>query len=539
MSQRKSQQRVARAAVLVMVAFAVSRVLGLVRQVVFSHYFGTGPEMDAYVAAQRIPEMLFLVIAGGALGAAFIPTFTARLTEGDARAAWRLASSLINLLLVVLVPLSLLVILIAPWLVQTLVAPALPPPVQVRTVLLMRVMLLSTVIFGVSGIVMGALNAHQHFLLPALAPIFYNIALIAGAVIGGTTAAGMLGPAVAMVVGAVIHLGVQVPGLIRYRARYTPVLGLANADVRTVGRLMAPRVLGVAAVQINMVVTNSLASGLGIGAIAALDYAWRVMLLPQGIFAQAVGTAAFPTFSAQAARGDLSSLRETLAFTLRMMIAVTLPATVGLVMLGQPIIAVIFERGAFDAAATQEVALALAFFSVGLVGHSMIEVLARAFYALHDTWTPALAAAGAVILNLGLGLWLPNLFVHQMGIAAHAGLALANALAALIEMAALLVLMANRLGGLEMARIGGLVARASVAALGMAPVLVGWLRFGPPLTMARAVGGVALGVASFTVLALALRITEFWEAVQMIVGRRSTGRFARSRTQVQGEEGEC
>ena len=516
-----------------MAAFAVSRALGLVRQVVFSRYFGAGPEMDAYVAAQRIPEMLFLVIAGGALGAAFIPTFTARLTEGDARAAWRLASSLINILLVVLLPLSLLVILIAPWLVQTLVAPSLPPPVQARTVQLMRVMLLSTVIFGVSGIVMGALNAHQHFLLPALAPIFYNVALIIGAVIGGTTSIGMLGPAVAMVVGALVHLGIQVPGLIRYRARYTPVLGWDNADVRTVGRLMAPRVLGVAAVQINMVVTNSLASGLGVGAIAALDYAWRVMLLPEGIFAQAVGTAAFPTFSAQAARGDLPSLRETLAFTLRMMIAVTLPASVGLIVLGQPIIAVIFERGAFDAAATREVALALAFFAVGLTGHSMIEVLARAFYALQDTWTPAMIAAGTVIINLMLGLWLPGLFVYRMGIAAHAGLALANASAVLLEMTTLLVVMAKRLGGLEMARIGGLAARAGVAAAGMALVLMGWLRFGPALMLVRAVGGVALGMASYTALALALRISEFWEAVQMVLGRRSTGRFARLRARSQ------
>lgn len=531
-----------------MAAFAVSRALGLVRQVVFSHYFGAGSEMDAYVAAQRIPEMLFLVIAGGALGAAFIPTFTARLTEDNARAAWRLASSLINILLVVLVPLSLLVILLAPWLVRTLVAPSLPPPVQARTVLLMRVMLLSTVIFSVSGIVMGALNAHQHFLLPALAPIFYNIALIAGAVIGGMTSLGMLGPAVAMVIGAVVHLGIQVPGLIRYRARYTPVLGWDNADVRTVGRLMAPRVLGVAAVQINMVVTNSLASGLGVGAIAALDYAWRVMLLPEGIFAQAVGTAAFPTFSAQAARGDLPSLRETLAFTIRMMIAVTLPASVGLIVLGQPIIAVIFERGAFDAAATQEVALALAFFAVGLTGHSMIEVLARAFYALQDTWTPAMIAAGTVLVNLMLGLWLPGLFA-RMGIAAHAGLALANASAVLLEMAALLVVMTKRLGGLEMARIGGLVARVAVAAAGMALALVGWLRFGPRLMLARAAGGIALGMAVYTALALALRITEFWEAVQMVVGQRGAGRFARmrarrqaqrqARTQAREEKSEC
>ncbi len=442
MTSHNGKQQVARAAALVMGLFATSRALGLVRQIVFSRYFGAGPEMDAYVSAQRVPEMLFLIIAGGALGAAFIPTFSTRLAQEGPSSAWRLASAIINLLLVTLIPLSVMFMLLAPWLVQTLVAPDLSPEVQARTAELMRVMLLSVTIFGVSGIVMGILNAHQHFLLPALAPILYNVALIGGAIWGGLTSIGMMGPAIASVIGACLHLGIQLPGLWHYHARYFPTLGLRDPGVRTVGRLMGPRVLGVAAVQINIFVTNSLASGLGSGAIASFDYAWRLMLLPLGIFAQAVGTAAFPTFSAQVARNEFDALRETVTSTLRTVIAITLPASVGLAVLGRPLIAMIFQHGAFDAQATREVSWALAFLSGGLIGHALIEVLARTFYALHNTWTPASAATAAVLVNLGLGLTLPTLFV-RLSLPPIAGLATANALAALVEMLILLFLISR------------------------------------------------------------------------------------------------
>ncbi len=516
-SSAASHRRVAKAALLVMAAFTVSRLLGLVRQVVFGAYFGTGPEMDAYVAAQRLPEMIFLVVAGGALGSAFIPTFTGRLALGERARAWRLASSIINLLIVLLVPISAAAIAAAPWLVRTLIAPALPPEVQMRTAELMRVMLLSTTIFAVSGVVMGILNGHQHFLLPALAPILYNVALIVGAIWGAHGGMGAMGAAIGMVVGAVLHLLVQVPGLIRYHARYTPTLGLGDEDVREVGRLMLPRVFGVAAVQINLVITNNLASRLGMGAISALDYAWRLMLLPQGVFAQAVGTAVFPTFSEQAARGDLAALRETLRAMVRIVIVLMLPATVGLVVLGEPLIALFFQRGAFGATSTRAVAWALAFFALGLTGHSLIEILARAFYALHDTWTPALTAAMAVGVNVGLGLLLPPLF-RRAGMPAHAGLALANALAALVEMGWLLRQMERRLGGL-----GGLadgVFRAGLASLLMGGAVWLTLRFLPPAAWLQSMVGVGVGVAAYALAAQALGIDELRQAVKLVLRKR-------------------
>ncbi len=513
-----SQRQVARAAALVMVAFAVSRLLGLVRQIVFGAYFGTGPEMDAYVAAVRIPDAIFLVVAGGALGSAFIPLFTGRLARNETGAAWRLASAIMTILVVVLVPISVASIVLAPWLVRVFVAPGLAPEVQARTVELMRVMLLSPTIFGVSGIVMGALNAHQHFLLPALAPIVYNVGLIVGGIVGGLTPVGAMGPAIGMAAGAVGHFAVQLPGLVRYRAKLRPTLGRGDPGVREVGLLIVPRVLGMAAAQINIIVSSNLASRLGPNAISTLDYAWRVMLLPQGIFAQAVGTAVFPTFSRQAALGETEALRTTLTKSLGLLIALTIPASVGMVMLGEPIVAAMFQRGAFDAEATRAVAWSLAFFAVGLVGHSALEVLGRAFYALHDTWTPALAAGAAVVLNAGLGLWLPGVFARGGGLPLG-GLALSTALAALFETAVLFVLARRRLGSVGGRSIVSTTARVVVASLGMAIALWVFLSVGPDDPYLQSLIGVSIGVVVYVALAWILGIDQLRLAVRMILSR--------------------
>jgi len=467
-----SGRQIARAATLVMALFVVSRLLGLVRQMIIGAMFGTSGELDAYMAASRIPEMIFLVVAGGALGSAFIPTFTSRLTRNGPAAAWRLASAIVNLVLIVLTGLAALAAAGAPLLVRTVVAPGFSPAQQALTARLLRVMLLSSVIFGASGVVMGALNAQQHFLLPALAPSLYNVSIIAGAVLLGRRW-GVMGLAVGVTAGAALHLAVQVPGLVRHGARYLPVLDLASPDVREVGRLMAPRVVGTAIAQLNFVVNNSLASRMGEGAVSAINYAWMLMLLPQGVFAQAVGTAAFPTFAAQAAREEWTEMRRTLAATLRGVLFLCLPATVGLVVLAQPLVGVIFERGAFGSASTEAVTWAVAFFALGLAGHAGLEIIARAFYALHDTLTPVWVGGLAVALNIALSLALPGAF-GWVGWPRHAGLALANAVATLFELGLLWALIARRMRGLEGRRTLIGCARFGLAALAMGAALVGW-----------------------------------------------------------------
>ncbi len=514
------QRRIAYAAVLVTGLFALSRVLGLVRTMVLGYYFGTGSEMDAYNYASRIPELLFNVVAGGALGSAFIPIFTGRLSTGDEAGAWRLVSALVNLIFILLTSLSLLTIAFAAPLVSGVIAPEAAPDIQARAALLLRVMALSPAIFGVSGIVMGALNGCQHFLLPALAPLFYNAALIIGAIWGGLTGRGTLGAAIGAVIGAALHLLAQLPGLARYQARYTPTFGLDDAGVRQVGLLMLPRVFGVAAVQFNFVITNNLASGLEAGAVSMLAYAWMLVLLPN-VLAQAVGTTVFPTFSAQAARGELAELRQSVFAALRAVVAFMLPSALGLMLLGRPLVTVAFERGAFAAGSTEGVVWALACFAVGLVGHGGIEVLARAFYAVHDTWTPALVAAGAMLANVALGLLLPPLFA-QVGLPAYGGLALANGLAVLLEFAALWRLVGRRIGAFSSPAGFIPFGKMALAGGGMALLLWLWLRVSPPLALLQSIVGIALGGAGYGVLALLLRMEELPQ-LQQLLRRKGQG----------------
>jgi putative peptidoglycan lipid II flippase len=510
----KGGRQVAKAATLVMALFVVSRVLGLVRQMVIGTLFGTSGDLDAYVAAARIPEMIFLVVAGGALGSAFIPAFTDHLAREDRTGAWRLASAIVNLALIVLTFAAGLMAVFAPLLARTVIAPGFDLPQQALTASLLRLMLISSVIFGVSGIVMGALNAHQHFLLPALASSVYNLSIIGGAALLGPRM-GVRGMAVGVVVGAALHLLIQVPGLLRHGARYVPTLGLDDPSVREVGRLMAPRVLGTAVTQLNFVVNINLASRMGEGAVSAIYYAWLLLMLPLGVFAQAVGTAAFPTFAEQVARGERAEMRGTLAATLRAVFSLSLPATVGLLVLGRPLVGLLFERGAFEASSTEAVAWALAFYALGLVGHAGLEIVARAFYALHDTFTPVWVGGLAMGLNVALSLTLPGLF-GVAGRPPYAGLALANSVATLLELVVLMVLIRRRMGSLEGRRTLVAFVKSGLAALVMGVVLLVWQAMLPGAgALVLGGGGVVLGTAVYVGAALLLRVEE----LRAVVGR--------------------
>ncbi len=460
--------RVARAATMVMALFVVSRALGLAREMVIARQFGTSPEMDAYLAAFRLPDFLFYVVAGGALGSAFIPVFTGYLTRQDTGGAWRLASAVINWILLILCALGGLTAIFAPWLVQWLFTDFTPSQ-QALTTELMRWMLISTVIFGVSGVVMGILNAHQHFFLPALAPVIYNIAIILGAWFLGPTW-GVRGLTAGVVAGAAGHLLVQLPGLVQKRMRYRPLLLWQDARLREVGRLMAPRVLGLAAVQINFMVIAVLASSLSAGSITALNYSWIIMLLPQGIIAQSVATALFPTLAVLVAQNQRNEMRRVFGVTLRNLLFLTLPASVGLMLLREPIVRLLLEWGEFDAESTAITAWALGFFALGLVGHAVVEIATRAFYAFKNTKTPVIIAVVTMVINILLSLLLMRIFAW-LGWPPHGGLALANSIAVILEMAVLLILLRPLMGGLAGAGFRSSLLKMCLAAGGMAIVL--------------------------------------------------------------------
>jgi len=466
-----STRQVARAASLVMVLFVGSRVMGLLREMVIARQFGTSSELDAYLAAFRLPDLFFALMAGGALGSAFIPVFASYLAHDDEPGAWRLASAVINWVFLLLSVAGALAALLAPILVATIIAPGFTPSQQALTVELMRWMLVSTVVFGVSGVVMGILNGRQHFLLPALAPIIYNAAIIAGVWFLGPTM-GVRGATIGVVVGAFGHLLIQVPELRRQGMQYTPRLVPYDPGVREVGRLMAPRALGQAAVELNHLVNVTLASLLRTGSISALNYGRLMMLLPQGVIAQSVAIAAFPTFSTLAARGERDELRHILATILRSVLYLTLPATVGLIWLRVPLVSAVFGGGEFDAWSIQATAWALLFYALGLVGHGVVEIVARAFYALHDTRTPVVVGMMAMLANVTLSLGLIWLF-GRLGWMRLGGLALANSLATTSEMVILLYLIRKRLGGLEGRRLAGATWRMGLGCVAMLAGLAG------------------------------------------------------------------
>jgi len=378
-TQKTATHQIARAAGTVMAAFIISNLIGLVRQILVAKAFGTGPALDAFTAANRIPETLFNLVAGGALGSAFIPTFTGLLAQKKREKAWKLASAITNLVFLTVTVIAAIAAIFAPQVVRVL-APgvAADPDKMALTISLTRIMLPSAVLFGLSGLVMGILNSKQVFFIPALTPSMYQVGMIFGVLVLAPTM-GIYGLAWGVVIGAGLHLILQLPALLRQNGAYTPTLGLDLPSVREVARLMGPRLLGVAVVQLNFWVNVRLASQQPEGSVAAIQFAFALMLMPQAAIAQSIAIAALPTFSAQVAQNRLGEMRSSLATSLRGVIFLALPASAGLILLRQPIIALLYQRGEFTSHSTSLVAWALLWYAAGLVGHSVVEILARAF----------------------------------------------------------------------------------------------------------------------------------------------------------------
>ncbi|MGE5222102.1 MAG: murein biosynthesis integral membrane protein MurJ [Omnitrophica WOR_2 bacterium] len=502
-----ANRQIARAAGIVMLGFVLSNIIGLIRQNLISRVFGTGAEINAFTVAQSLPGILYSLIAGGALASAFIPTFASLLENDDRSGAWRLASSIINLAVLLLSLASLVTALLAPAIVRTIIAPDFSPPQQALTAALLQIMLISTVIFAASGLLMGILNTHQKFVLAALAPSMYWLGWILG-VIFFVPSMGIFGLAWGMVLGAGLHLGIQLPGLFRLKGRYFPTLGLRFPAVREVGRLMAPRLLGVGIVQLNALVNTILAASMPEGSAIAIATAWMVVTMPEIAIAQAIAIAALPTFSAQVARGELSQMRSSLAATLRGVILLSLPASLGLILLRKPVVALLFQYGRFDAHSTDLVAWALLWYAAGLVGHSVVEILSRAFYSLHDTKTPVLVGSIAMSLNVIFSLSFSAIF-SSLGWAPHGGLALANSLATFLEMGGLLYLMNRRLDGLEGRRILAGAVQAAVASLFMATCIWAWLlKTNNRPAWLVGLGGIGIGGVLFAVVVFILGVPE-------------------------------
>ena len=427
-----TDRRVILSALIVSAGFAAAKFAGVVDDFIVARVFGAGRELDAYYAAFGLPDLLFTLIAGGALASAFIPVFTGYLAAGDREGAWKLTSSVVNVAFLVTLVAAAVVALIAPWLVRRFLAPGFAPDQQMLTASLMRLILISTAIFSVSGLVMSALQANQHFLLPALAPVMYNLGIIGGALFLARPL-GVMGLAVGVVIGAAMHLLIQAPGLVRFGARWSPRVSLADPGVRRVLVLLGPRILGLGVVQLTALITTNLASRLGAGSVTSLALAWRLMQMPETIIATAIGTAVFPTLSALAAQHQRVELRATMRKALGIILLLSFPAAIVLIVWGRPLSGLFFGAGNADV-----VAYALQFYALGLMGHSALEVAARTFYAQQDTRTPLAVAAVAMVIAVTASLIL-------MRPLSYGGLALGNAIGFTVESGVLVWLMERRL----------------------------------------------------------------------------------------------
>jgi putative peptidoglycan lipid II flippase len=491
-----------------MLAILFGQLMGLIRSILVASAFPAA-ELDAFAAANRVSETLFTLIAAGALGSAFLPTFTAFLMNNDRASAWRLASSLINLITLILSLAAILAAWFAPQIVRYLLAPGLArdPHLFALTVSLLRIQSASAVLFGLGGLVISILNAHQVFFIPQITAAMYQIGQIFGVLVLGRWM-GIYGLAWGVVIGALLFVVIQIPALLKLKGDFNFSLGGRNPDVGKVIQLMGPRVFGAAVVQLNFWVNNNLGSRMSEGSIISLTYGFMLMLMAQAVIAQSVAIAALPTFSAQYALGKIDEMRNSLASTLRSMLLLALPASVGLILLARPIVAMLYQRGEFTALTTEMTAWALTWYAAGLLGHSVMEVLTRAFYAQHDTKTPVIIGTIAMGLNVVFSFAFARLF-SQFGWMPHGGLALANSLATALEATVLFIVMRGRLNGIEGKSIARGFTACVLASLGMGIGLWLWIQAAGDWTpWLLALGGIALGGLLYGIGVLLFRVPE-------------------------------
>ena len=483
--------RIGRATLILTGSFIASRILGLLRTSLFAAVFGATTTSDAFLQAFLVPDLIFNIIAGGALSSAFIPVFTQYIVgEHDEKTAWHITSSLLNIIVAIMSGFALLAFIFAPWIVP-LYNPGLSKinPQELNLIIsLSRIMLLQSVILGGGVIINSVLFAKQNFLLPAIGTVLYNVGLIAGLIPGLllslhrtpttlTTAAYLA--TIGVVLGASLQVGVQVPGVIKAGMRYTFTFDWRHPAVIQIARQMVPRTINAAMLYFSIFVDRALI--LLLAAAVALDaggsitqyyQAFQLVLLPLGVFGMAISTAAFPTLAENVTLGRIDRFRNIVQDTLRTILFMSLPSGMGLIVLGLPIIQVLLEHGAYSLDSALSTSVPLAFFAVGLIGLSMVEILTRSFYALRDTKTPVTVSIVQFIFKIALSILLiqaAGWWGIKWGLG---GLALATSIAANLEAFVLLWLLQERIEGFELRKLVVFAGRVLLASLAMGLALL-------------------------------------------------------------------
>lgn len=441
----------ARSTIIISFFFGIDKVLGLIRTLIINRQFKLSYNLDVFHTANNIPDLLSALISGGALGVALIPVLTEYLETKGRPATWELFSRVINFAFIVTGIIALLIAVFAPFLVDTIIAPNFPLEQKALTTQLMRLDLLAILIFSISGLVMAGLQANQHFILPALAPSLYNVGQIFGAVVlapEGTTTIGPIsipgfglgihGLVFGVIIGAALHLCIQIPGLIRYKFKWTPRINLREPGMKQILFLLGPRVVTMLFIHLSFIIRDNRASGMGEGAVSALNNGWFIMQVPETLLGTAIAIAILPTIAELFTRGERDKFRQTVNGGIRAMLALTIPAIILLAVGIRPLVQAAFG---FEPDQTEMIVIAARVYLLGLTGHALLEAAARSFYAQQDAKTPLFAAG----LNAGLYFILAFSFSKLFG---FWGIALANSIAFTSEALLLLWLLNRRFPGI-------------------------------------------------------------------------------------------
>jgi len=513
--------RVTRAAGIVGSATFLSRIFGFIRDMVIAWFLGAGLASDAFLVAFRIPNLLRRLFAEGSLSISFVPVFTDYLANAGREEAFRLAGSAVRFLSILLVMAALLGILLSPLIIGITAPGFLKSPEKFAlTVLLTRIMFPYIFFICLVALAMGILNPLGHFAAPALAPVFLNLAMIASAyLISPHTQHPTIGLAVGVLIGGFLQLALQIPVLVKRGVYFWRKTMLVHPGLRKVGRLMIPAVFGAAVYQISILIGTLLASLLPEGSVTYLYFADRLVQFPLGVLAIATATAVLPSLSRQASANDFDALRETFAYAMRLVLFITIPAMVGLVVLREPIVALLFERGAFDATTTGKTASALMYYGIGLWAFSAYRIPVSAFYALQDTRTPVKIAIVSLVVNIILGILL-------MGPMRHNGLALATSLASMLQTALLIWALKQRLGLLGwrgiLTSVGKTLAASAIMGVAVWSAASVFLPGSTP-ALARLLSGliacVALGILLYGISSILFRSQEILSVRELVLNR--------------------
>jgi putative peptidoglycan lipid II flippase len=431
--------RLIKAAGVVGSATLISRILGFVRDAVIAWFLGAGFSSDAFIAAFRIPNLLRRLFAEGSLSSAFVPVFTEYIVQNDQKGAFSMARSAFRLLSVILFLVTIGGMLLSPWIVY-LIAPGFDAQKISLTVTLTRWMFPYFFCIGLVALCMGILNVLGHFTAPAVAPVILNISIIGSVFfIAPAMPTPVIGLAIGVLIGGILQVTLQLPVLVRKGFRFWESANLMHPGLKKVGILILPIVLGGAVYQINIVISTLLGSLLAEGSVTYLYFADRLVQFPLGIFAIAASTAILPTLSRHAAAREFDELKNIFGHALKLVFFITIPAMVGLIVLREPIVVLLFQRGEFDATAAQLTTQAVLYYSLGLWAFSAVRIVVAIFFALQDVRTPVRIAIISIFANIFLGVIL-------MKPLAHGGLALATSLASMLNLILLVHALRDRLG---------------------------------------------------------------------------------------------